>query len=261
MYILCCASLSGGQGKTTACYFMARKLSEDGLRVLLIDGDPQANLTLYSGIELKANDPTLLEVLKEVIRPEEAIYEISLFNGEIIPADNGLIVAQDYLPSTGIPALVLRNLLTDETAPAGVDVVIIDSPPQGSHLWSTCICAADGILIPAEAGSKGVNSVETTLITLDTLKRRRKAFTGEILGILPFRDKWVGNTQTDRSKKGTIAMKKIAEEEGFSLYNSILESEQYKKAIDSGKTLAEIGHVDLETAFNQIAKDIKARIK
>lgn len=116
-------------------------------------------------------------------------------------------------------------------------------------------------MIPAEAGSKGVNSIETTLVTLDTLKRRRKAFKGEVLGILPFRDKWVGNTQTDRSKKGTTAMKKIADEEGFRLYNSILESEQYKKAIDAGKTLAEIGHINLEIAFDQVAEDIKSKIK
>lgn len=259
-YIICCAALSGGQGKTTVVYFLARKLTELGLRVLIIDGDPQWNLTFYSGIEIEDDEPTLLEVLKEVVIPEDAIYDIELFGGSIIPSDNGLIAAQDFLPSTGIAALVLRNLLTGETAPRGFDAVLIDSPPQGSHIWSTCACAADGILIPAECSSKGVTSVETTISSLQTLRRRR-AFNGEILGIIPFRRKRWKNADTLRSRKAITKFEQIAEEENVSLFDSIWESEQFPNATDEGKTLADLNFTDLEAPLNQIAEVIKAKAK
>lgn len=65
MLILTCASLSGGQGKTTVAILLGRMLAQTGQRVLMIDADPQANLTFYLGHEVQQNQPTLLEVLKK----------------------------------------------------------------------------------------------------------------------------------------------------------------------------------------------------
>jgi chromosome partitioning protein len=62
MIAVAIASLSGGQGKTTAALFLSRLLASRGYPTLAIDADPQHNLTTYLGLELQPNQPTLLEV-------------------------------------------------------------------------------------------------------------------------------------------------------------------------------------------------------
>ena len=64
MKVISALSLAGGQGKTTSMILLAKQLSEKGKRVLVIDADPQSNLTFFLGLEPSDQDPTLLEVLK-----------------------------------------------------------------------------------------------------------------------------------------------------------------------------------------------------
>jgi chromosome partitioning protein len=99
------ASLAGGQGKTTSCFFLARALAERGYKVLLTDADPQSSLTLYLGHEVEANQPTLLEVLKKQVAVEDVIYESNYQNLWLIPSDEGLETIQDYLSSTAMGEL------------------------------------------------------------------------------------------------------------------------------------------------------------
>ena len=80
MLTITAASLAGGQGKTTSCFFLARALAKRGYKVLLIDADPQSSLTLYLGHEVELNQPTLLEVLKKQVVVEDGIYESNYQN-------------------------------------------------------------------------------------------------------------------------------------------------------------------------------------
>jgi chromosome partitioning protein len=65
------------------------------------------------------------------------------------------------------------------------------------------------------------------------------AFTGRILGIVPFRDRWVGNTQTLEGRQNIEAMKEFAG--GIAILASIRESEKFKNAIRQGNLLSEMG--------------------
>jgi chromosome partitioning protein len=69
-----CISLSGGQGKSSVVFFLSLYLSRQGKRVLVVDCDPQADVTFYLGHEVKPSFPTLLEVLNGQIQPEDGIY-------------------------------------------------------------------------------------------------------------------------------------------------------------------------------------------
>ncbi len=97
MLTIAVASLSGGQGKSTTTLFLARKLAFL-YPTLVIDADPQHNLTTYLGLELQPNQPTLLEFLKKTVSFEDTIYSIegseNLF---LIPADDQLDIANEYL--------------------------------------------------------------------------------------------------------------------------------------------------------------------
>lgn len=257
MLTIAFASLSGGQGKTTAALFLGRRLAALGYSTLMIDADPQHNLTTYLGLELQPNQPTLLECLKKSVAVEDGIYPIegndNLF---LIPADDQLDTVQDYLSNSGVGAtLLLRRL---EPIASAFKVCVIDSPPQRSQICLTVVGAADALVIPAEASVKGYGSLVRTLDLLQTLQEV-KATNAQVLGVLPFRDRWIGNTQTNESR---LAVEGMREEVGKELVlPSIRESERYKQAINKRSTLQQMGYADLEYPFEVLLDKIKQLLK
>ena len=250
MLNLAFASLSGGQGKTTAALIMARTLQRLGKSVLLIDCDPQHSLTFFAGCEIEGTDPTLLEVLKGSIPPSEAIYEVDgLF---IMPADYGLESARAWLMQSGMAATVLKTRLGKLDGDFA-DLCIIDSPPQRTDLSTTALGAADKLIIPAECNPKGLNSVLSTLDAVEQLNDLG-AFMGEVLGILPFRDQWVGASRTKTSRTFLEALGEIAP--GIPVLPTIRESDKFKRALDEGKTPGDLGKPDLEYPFEIILEKL-----
>lgn len=247
-----CISLSGGQGKTTTIFFTSLLLAQQGKRVLAIDSDPQANLTFYLNHEVQPNQPSLLEVLTGQVATEDGIYETSYENLFLIPADRGLFKVSDYLSSSGTGAFILKLRL--KTVATLFDYVLIDVQPSRSQLCLTAVGASDFVLIPVEANVKGMNSL---IDTLDFLQEQSNlmAFTGQILGIVPFRDRWVGNTQTLEGRQNIEAMKEFAKD--MPILASIRESEKFKSAIRQGKLLSEMGQKDLQYPFEQIVEALR----
>lgn len=247
MQTCACISLSGGQGKTTVCFFVSLLLARQGFRVLAVDCDPQANLTFYLNHEVEANQPSLLEVLTGAVETEDGIYPTDYDNLFLIPADQGLFKVSEYLSSSGTGAFILKLRL--KAVQELFDYVLIDVQPSRSQICLSAVGAADFVLIPAEAATKGVNSL---IDTLDFLKEQASlmAFTGTVLGVIPFRDRWVGLTQTRESKENIETMKEFAAD--IPILPSIRESEQYKRAIRQGILLSEIGQRDLQFPFEKI---------
>lgn len=254
MLTITAASLAGGQGKTTTSFFLARALARQGYKVLMVDADPQSSLTLYLGHEVEPNQPTLLEVLRRQIGVEDGIYESRYERLWLVPSDDGLETIQDYLSSTAMGELALKRRLKEVRDL--FDVCVVDSPPQRTQICLTSVVAADVLLIPAEASSKGLHSLVRTLQLVEEL-RSVDAFEGEVLGVLPFRDRWVGRTQAKRSEISIQDMKEVGE--GIPVIPSILESERYKQAIDTGKSLEELGFPDLELPFQTIIQQLEAK--
>lgn len=244
-----CVSLSGGQGKTTTTFFISLLLASQGKRVLAIDADPQTNLTFYLNHEVQANQPSLLEVLTAQVSTEDGIYPTRYDNLFLIPADRGLFKVSDYLSSSGTGAFILKLRL--KKISELFDYVLVDVQPSRSQICLTAVGAADFVIIPVEAGTKGLNSL---IDTLDFLQEQTElmAYTGKVLGILPFRDRWVGLTQTKESKDNIEAMREFAGD--IPILPSIRESEQFKRAIRQGQLLSTIGYLDLQYPFEKIAE-------
>lgn len=252
MLTIACMSLSGGQGKTTTAVLLGKYLAQSGNTVLSIDADPQSNLTTFLGHDLKPNEPTLLEGIKGDIELEDSIYPCSNENLFLIPSDDGLDKVQDYLSGSGVGAILLKKRLipVQET----FDICLIDSPPQRSQICKSIVGAADYIVIPCEATVKGYGSLVRTLDAVNELKEIG-ASNAEVLGVMPFRDRWVGNNQT---KESLLCVNEIKKEVGESfLLPSIRESERYKQAISQGKTLSDLGCKDLEYPFEILTKKIE----
>lgn len=255
MLTITCASLSGGQGKTTLSLLLGGYLTRLGYRVLMVDADPQSSLTFYLGHEVQPNQPTLLEVLKRQVKTEDGIYETE-HKVWLIPSDDALDSIQEFLSSSGMGAIALKKRLHNLTKL--FQVCIIDAPPQRSQLSLTAIGAADAVLIPAEASSKGVNSLMRTLELVNDLEAV-DAFTGQISAVIPFRDRWMGRTQTHQSRRSIELMQEIVVD--IPLLPSIVESEQYKKAIDQGISLTDLGHSSLEYPLEEIVNLLKSKWK
>jgi len=244
MFTIASESLAGGMGKTTVALLTARLLAKQGYSVLLVDADPQSSLTTFCGHQVQKNHPTLLEILRGEVQAADGIYATDFANLFLIPSDGGLDSVQDFLASSGCGAYMLRNQL--EPLAETFSFCVVDSPPQRSQLCLTTIGASDALVLPMEATLKGYASLDRTLELLDLLKRT-KVFRGELLGILPFRDKWVGNNRTKQSRRNIEAMAELIGKSN--MLPSIRESEQFKEAINQKLTPSELGYQDLEYPF------------
>ncbi len=136
-------------------------------------------------------------------------------------------------------------------------ICVIDSPPQRSQIAKTVIGAANFLVIPAEANIKGYGSLVRTLDLLDSMQALR-ATTAKLMGVIPFRDKWVGLNQTQESRMAIEGMK---EEVKDLILPSIRESERYKQAINKQLSLEKLGYPELEYPFEVLISKIEEHFK
>jgi chromosome partitioning protein len=243
MQILTVVSLSGGQGKTTTSFFLGLTLASLGFKTLWVDGDPQHNLSLYGRSPHQNDEPTLLECITGQVQPTDAIYPTDWENLSIMPSDRALEQSQTHLANVTMGELLLKKRLKN----LDFDYCIIDSPPQRSQLCVTCICAADKLIIPAEANSKGLACLQSTLETIDELSENM-AFQGEIIAIVPFRDTIRGLNRTKTSREAIAYFEQLCQERDIAVTPSIVDSEKYKQAIDRAEYLP----TELNSPFNKL---------
>jgi len=249
-------SLSGGQGKTLTAYMVGLKVAKLGVPTLLIDGDPQRNLTDLLGVEIE-NEPTLLEVITGKCSIEDAIYPIpdreNLF---LVPSDRALVNAQLYLASSANCSRVLKKRL--EPVMQDFGLIMIDSPPQKNHINLTAIGAADVVIIPAEAVAKGIGSLTETWALLEEC-REGDAFDGKLLGVLPFRARVVGLQLTGEASTSLKAMEGFI---GEVLLPSVVESVVYQRALNQGKLPSELdaSKKELEAPFDLLLQRLSAYV-
>jgi len=136
-------NFKGGVGKTTTAVNVAYGLSKRGLKILLVDNDPQANSTFVFNRSFKYS---LTDVFKNHIPAEKAIIKIGK-NLDMIPASKSLSTINTWLVENNIPrrALVLDRILSSLN---GYDMIIVDTAPSFSLLNANAISFADEVWIP-----------------------------------------------------------------------------------------------------------------
>ena len=139
----------GGVGKTTTSINLAVYLAAFGKYVLLVDLDPQANATSGIGIEHKALERGLYEVLSGETDLRSIIHQHDLDGLKIAPATNALAGASVEL--VPLPRREFRLLDVIDQVRHEFDYIIIDSPPSLGLLTINGLVAADEILIPVQA--------------------------------------------------------------------------------------------------------------
>ena len=151
--IFCIANQKGGVGKTTTTVNLAAGLAKIGQRVLLVDLDPQGNATMGSGVDKRALENSVYDVLLESASVAEAAvvpdrlkeagaaYAVLGANRELAGAEVELVAEERRE----------RRLKAALAAVAGdYDFVLIDCPPSLSMLTLNGLCAAQGVIVPMQ---------------------------------------------------------------------------------------------------------------
>ncbi len=182
--IIAIANQKGGVGKTTTAINLAGSLAEQGFRVLCVDMDPQANLTVGLGINLRNVENSMAEALVDPgVKLDEIILPTQTAGVDVAPATIDLSATENVLFSAIGREQALREAL-ESSATEGYDYVLIDCPPNLGLLTVNGLVAANGVIIPVQTqyyAMKGLTNL-VKVINAIRLKLNRDL---TILGLLP----------------------------------------------------------------------------
>lgn len=168
--VIAIANQKGGVGKTTTTFNLGVALAHAGKRVLLVDSDPQGDLTTYMGIHDPDNIPVTLSTLMERSIKDEDINskEAILKHDEgidLIPSNLELSSMEFSLVNAMSREFTLRNCLSD--IKDKYDYVLIDCMPSLGMITINALACADKVIIPVQSeflAAKGMSHLMNTVL-------------------------------------------------------------------------------------------------
>ena len=168
--VIAIANQKGGVGKTTTTFNLGVALAHAGKRVLLVDSDPQGDLTTYMGIHDPDNIPITLSTLMERSIKDEDINskEAILKHDEgidLIPSNLELSSMEVSLVNAMSREFTLRNCLSD--IKDKYDYVLIDCMPSLGMITINALACADKVIIPVQSeflAAKGMSHLLNTVL-------------------------------------------------------------------------------------------------
>lgn len=179
-YVISFANQKGGVGKTTSCVNIASCAAARGLRVLLIDEDPQGNTTSGVGILKKNIKKTIYDVLLDDAEPEEVVLETKFKNLSVVPSNINLAGAEFELFDIERRERRLADFIAKLT---DFDLIMIDCPPSLSMLTINALTASNGVIIPMQCEYYALEGLTQLMMTIRKVKELYNPTLG-ILGIL-----------------------------------------------------------------------------
>ncbi len=173
--IIALSNQKGGTGKTTTCANLGIGLAQEGKRVLVVDNDPQASLTISLGWTQPDKLPVTLStlmgraIMDEPIRAEEAILHHSE-GVDVLPASIELSGMEVSLVNAISRESVLRQVL-EELSPR-YDHMLIDCMPSLGMLTINALAAANSVIIPVQAQYLPAKGLEQLLQTVAKVRRQ-----------------------------------------------------------------------------------------
>lgn len=149
-YTIAISNEKGGVAKTTTTISLGAALAEADHHVLLIDLDPQANLTLAAGLEIGQISISSSNILIESAPLLKALQSTEIERVDLIPAHPNIESAEQYLPMRTNFASTLRRAIS-QALPLPYEFILLDCPPFLGAITQNALSAADLLVIPTQA--------------------------------------------------------------------------------------------------------------
>lgn len=235
----------GGVGKTTSVYNVGVALSQQGKKVLLIDNDPQASLTLMTGYNPLSLEESIVDIYQKKQKTHNCIYELaSVSNVHLIGSCLQLAKTENLLVNEIAREFILKTALEQI---AGVyDYILIDCPPALGTLTINSMLASDYVIAPCETSAMSIFGLEDLVETIEGLKNINNNL--ELFGVI-----------ATKHSINTIISKECLEEleTNYNVIGVVKNSTDAQKGIESGiPTVLAKKSSDVAKAYFEIANKI-----
>lgn len=173
--VIALSNQKGGVGKTVSCLNLGAGLAQMGKRVLLIDADPQGDLSISMGVDEQDEiENTLATLMFNIINNKEPNIEMAIMHHEegldLIPSNIDLSAAEVALVTAKDRELVLRSLI--DRVREYYDFILIDCMPSLGMVTINVLASADSVLIPVQAAYLPLRALQQLLKTIGRVKKQ-----------------------------------------------------------------------------------------
>lgn len=250
--IISIANHKGGVGKTTTTLNLAAALSQMGRRVLMVDLDPQAGLTIASGFEPDALEKSIYDPLRRDQISAADIIVQSKFGVDLLPANIDLALAELELVS----AIARERRLAAVLMPLSdkYDDILIDCQPSLGLLTLNALACSDYVLIPVACEYLALRAVRGILLYVQKVRGQMNSRL-TVLGLLP--------TMFDKRTRhaaNTLAQLKKAFEPRIKVLNHVVyRSIRFAESTEKGIPILEYAKaLPGADAYRNLARDLVA---
>jgi chromosome partitioning protein len=166
--IIAVANQKGGVAKTTTTFSLAGAFVQQGYEVLLIDLDPQANLTLSLGINARNNRGSMSDVFLHSDSMKGISRESTIQGLDIIPSNEDMLLIERFLPIRRNYECILHEALnsSNQFFKDIYDFIILDCPPSLGAITINAINAAQLLIIPTQPEYYSINAIRGMMNTI-----------------------------------------------------------------------------------------------